>query len=193
MAERLESAGSGGVGMSPVMVRWGGLGGVVAGVMWVLSALLILLATPHRVSFDSFSDYLLQIILLVAYAGTLVAILSIHALHSGSGRYGRLGAAGSVITNIGYAIVFVIVSILEGGASLLTVRLAGAAAVLIGSILLGAMIIRARILPWWCGLPLIVASPSVISRTLSSGEVRGSCWGYSGDLWATRSCRAVKR
>lgn len=193
MAERLESAGSGGVGMSPVMVRWGGLGGVVAGVMWVLSALLILLATPHRVSFDSFSDYLLQIILLVAYAGTLVALLGIHALHSGSGRYGRLGAAGSVITFIGYAIVFVVVtvSILEGGASLLAVRLAGAAAVLIGSILLGAMIIRARILPWWCGLLLIVAFPlgDLSNAVLRGGEgfLLGILWGLVGYALLSRS------
>ena len=30
---------------------------------------------------------------------------------------------------------------------------------LIGSILLGAMTIRARILPWWCGVLLIVGFP----------------------------------
>jgi hypothetical protein len=84
-------------------------------VMWMLSAIVILLATPQRVSFDSFSDYLLQIVLLVAYAGTLLAVLGLHTLHSGSGRYGRLGAAGSLITFIGYAIVLVviIISILE--------------------------------------------------------------------------------
>lgn len=71
--------------MSSNVLRWGGLAGVVAAVMWVLSAILILLATPQRVSFDSFSDYLLQIILLVAYAGTLVAILGLHALQNESG------------------------------------------------------------------------------------------------------------
>jgi Co/Zn/Cd efflux system component len=106
--------------VSSNIVRWGALASVVAAVMWVLSAILILLATPQRVYFNSFSDYLLQIVLLVAYAGTLVAILGLHALHSRSGRYGRLGVAGSLVTFIGYAIVFVvvIVSILEGGASL---------------------------------------------------------------------------
>ncbi|MDP8971929.1 MAG: hypothetical protein M3N45_01845 [Actinomycetota bacterium] len=59
--------------MSSRVVRWGGLAGVVAAVMWALTAILILLATPQRASFNSFSDYLLQIVLLVAYAGTLVA------------------------------------------------------------------------------------------------------------------------
>jgi hypothetical protein len=179
--------------MSSGIVRWGGWAGVVAGVMWVLSAILVFLATPQRVSFNSFSDYLLHIILLVAYVGTMVAILGLHYLQSESGCYGRLGAAGSLIAFIGYAIVFVVitVSILEGGASLLTVRLAGAAAVLIGSILLGAMTMRTRILPWWCGVLLVIAFPSAISRTRSLGAAKGSCWGYSGESWATRSCRVV--
>jgi len=35
----------------------------------------------------------------------------------------------------------------------------GGLAVLIGSILLGAMTIRARILPWWCGVLLIAGFP----------------------------------
>ena len=181
--------------MSSNVVRWGGLAGVVAAVMWVLTAILILLATPQRASFNSFSDYLLQIVLLVAYAGTLGAILGLHALQSESRRYGRLGAAGSLITFIGYAIVFVVitVSILAGGAALLTVRLAGASAVLIGSILLGAMTIRTRILPWWCGVLLIIAFPSAISRTRSLREAKGYCWGYSGESWAMRSCPEVER
>jgi hypothetical protein len=172
----------GGVGMPPGIVRWGGWAGVVAGVMWVLSAILVFLATPQRVSFNSFSDYLLQIILLVAYVGTMVAILGLHYLHSESGRYGRLGAAGSLIAFIGYAIVFVVVtvSILEGGAALLTVRRAGGAAVLIGSILLGAMTIRARILPWWCGVLLIIAFPL---GDLSNEVLRGSEGILLGILW----------
>jgi hypothetical protein len=172
--------------VSSNVVRWGGLAGVVAAVMWVLTSILILLATPQRGSFDSFSDYLLQIVLLVAYAGTLLAVLGLHTLHSGSGRYGRPGAVGSLITFIGYAIVFVviIISILEGGASLLTIRLSAATAVLIGSILLGAMVIRARIVPWWCGVLLIVAFPlgDVSNAVLegSEGILLGILWGAVG-------------
>jgi hypothetical protein len=168
--------------MPPGIVRWGGWAGVVAGVMWVLSAILIFLATPQRISFNSFSDYLVPIIVLVAYLGTMVAILGLHYLQSESGRYGRLGAAGSLIAFIGYAIVFVVatVSILEGGASLLSVRLAGAAAVLIGSILLGAMTIRTRILPWWCGVLLIIAFPL---GDLSNEVLRGSEGILLGILW----------
>ena len=172
--------------MSSNFVRWGGFAGMVAAVMWVLTSILILLATPQRVSFDSFSNYLLQIVLLVANAGTLLAVLGLHAVHSGSGRYGRLGAAGSLITFIGYAtvLVVIIISISEGGASLLTVRLSAATAVLIGSILLGAMVIRARIKSWWCGVLLIVAFPlgDVSNAVLegSEGILLGILWGAVG-------------
>ena len=185
--------------MSSNVVRWGGLAGVVAAVMWVLTAILILLATPQRVSFDSFNDYLLQIVLLVAYAGTLLAVLGLHILHSGSGRYGRLGAAGSLITFIGYAIVLVviIISILEGGASLLTIRLSAATAVLIGSILLGAMVIRARIIPWWCGVLLIVAFPlGDVSNAIlegSEGILLGILWGAVGYALLSRSETVVEQ
>jgi len=77
--------------MSSAIVRRGGLAGVVAGVMFVLAGIFILIAPPQRV-FSSFSDYLIEIILVVAFAGTLVAIAGLHALQSG--HYGRLGAAG---------------------------------------------------------------------------------------------------
>src|SRR4051812_31235141 len=116
-----------------------------------------------------------------------------YTLHSGSGRYGRLGAAGSLLTFIGYAIVFgvIIISILEGGASLLTVRLSAATAVLICSILLGAMVIRARIIPWWCGVLLIVAFPlgDVSNAVLegSEGILLVILWGAVGYALLSRS------
>ena len=60
------------------------MAGLVAAVMWVLPAILTLLTTPQRVSFDSLSDYLMQIVLFAAIAGTLVTILGLHALQSES-------------------------------------------------------------------------------------------------------------
>jgi hypothetical protein len=172
--------------VSSDMVRWGGLAGVVAALMWVLSTILIQLTSLQRV-YDSFSDYLIQVVLLVAYAGTMGALLGLHALQSqSSGRYGRLGAVGSLITFIGYAIVFVVTatSALQGGQALLPVRITAGAAVLIGSILLGVMTFRAQVVPWWCGVLLIVAFPlgdfsNAIVRG-SEGIVLGILWGLVG-------------
>ncbi|HEX6759369.1 MAG TPA: hypothetical protein VF086_13315 [Propionibacteriaceae bacterium] len=98
---------------------------------------------------------------LAAYVAVIVAVLGIHARHSGTPRYGRLGTTGTVLTIAGYAIIAVmtVISMVQGYASLLTVRLAGAVVLLVGSVLLGVIILRARLLPWWCGVLLIVAFP----------------------------------
>jgi hypothetical protein len=74
--------------------------GAVAAAMWVLSFILIQIISLPRV-FESFSDYLIEAVLLVGYAGTMGAILELHALQSQSDRYGRLGAVGSSLTFIG--------------------------------------------------------------------------------------------
>src|ERR671910_2709674 len=105
--------------MPPGIVRWGAWAGVVAAVLFVLAGiLLIIIAPPQRVSFNSFSDYLSEIILVVAFGLTLVVIAGLHALQSG--RYGQLGATGSLITFIGYALIVVVaaVTILVGGEAL---------------------------------------------------------------------------
>ena len=179
--------------MPPGIVRWGGWAGVVAAVLFVLAGiLLILIAPPQRVSSNSFSDYLSELILVVAFALTLVVIAGLHALQSGS--YGRLGAAGSLITFIGYALIVVVtaVSVLAGGQALYLVRLVGAAAVLIGSALLGATTLRARVLPWWCGVLLIVGFPlgdvsNAIVAQGSEGIVFGIVWGLVGYALLTSS------
>ena len=174
--------------MASHLIRWGGLASMVATVLFVLAGiLLILIAPPQGAVFNSFGDYLSEVILVVAFALTLVAIAGLHALQSESGRYGRLGAAGSLITFIGYALIVVVaaVSILVGGEALFAVRLLGALAVLIGSVLLGAMTLRARVLPWWCGVLLIVGFPlgdaldGIVARG-SEGIVLGIVWGLVG-------------
>jgi hypothetical protein len=157
------------------------LAGVLAGVMYVLTDILNLLAPQQRV-FDSFSDYLIEVIFAVAVAGTLGAIAGLHALHSR--RYGRLGAAGSLLAFIGYALFFVraAVSTVGGEAPLYAVRISigGVLAVLIGSVLLGAMTLRARVLPWWCGVLLIVGFPLSVAFSAAAGIVLGIVWGLIG-------------
>lgn len=183
MTERLQSVPQGTGSMASNMVRWGGLAGVFAAVMFVLSFIINQLAPVQR-TYDSSSDYLHQVVVLMAYVGVLVAILGLHTLQSPSRRYGRLGAVGSLLTFIGYATVFVVtaISTVQGGQALFTIRLTGGVAILIGSILLGAMIIRARVVPWWCGVLLIVAFPL---GDFSNAVVRGGEAILLGLLWGS--------
>jgi len=48
------------------------LAGLVAGVMFLLAGILVLIAPPQR-AFNSFGDHLIEVILVVAFALTLVA------------------------------------------------------------------------------------------------------------------------
>jgi hypothetical protein len=142
------------------MVRYGGLAGVAAGVMFLLSGILTFIAPPQR-ALGSPGDYLIEVIIVVAFVLTLVTIAGLHAVQSQSGRYGLLGTAGSLLTFVGYAIVLVSVHLttLVGGEPVFSARLVGGLLVLFGSILLGAMTLYARVLPWWCGVLLIVGFP----------------------------------
>jgi hypothetical protein len=149
--------------MSQDMVRWGGLAGVAAGVMFLVSGILYFIVAPPLPTraLGSFGDYLYEVVVAVAFALALVAIAGLHAAQRHSGRYGILGTAGFWLTFLGYAIVLVIAHLyrLVGGEYILSLRLAGGLLVLVGATLLGAMTIYARVLPWWCGVLLMVAFP----------------------------------
>jgi uncharacterized membrane protein YhaH (DUF805 family) len=92
-----------------------------------------------------------------------------------------------LITFLGYALSATIsaVTVLLGSEALYSVRLVGGLAVLIGSILLGAMTLRARVVPRWCGVLLIVGFPlgDVVDTTIGEGSeaiVLGILWGLVG-------------
>jgi hypothetical protein len=137
-------------------VKWGGIAGLAAAALLIMSAIL------NQMSPGSAAGNLyLDVVVLAAYIAVIVAVLGIHALHSGTPRYGRLGTTGAVLTIAGYAIIaaMTVISMVQGQRSLLPIRLTGAGLVLVGSALLGVIIMRARLLPWWCGVLLIVTFP----------------------------------
>ncbi|MGH3089410.1 MAG: hypothetical protein ACRDSJ_19125 [Rubrobacteraceae bacterium] len=166
--------------MSSNWIRWGGLAGVVAGAMYALTAILSLFA-PQEVVFDSITDYLIEVIFVVGLAGTLVVIASLHALQRDS--YGRLGAAGSLTAFAGYALLVVAAAAttLAGREVLDAVFPVGVLAILLGSVLLGTMTLRARMLPWWCGVFLIVGFPLTVPLDIA---IRGAGGIMLGIVWA---------
>ena len=146
--------------MSSEMVRWGGLAGLAAAAVFLLSGILTFIAPPQGVP-SSFTDYLLEVVVVVAFVLALLTVAGLHAAQRHSGRYGILGAAGFWLTFLGYIIVLVIahLTLLAGVEPIPSVRLIGGLLVLLGSIVLGAMTIRARVLPLWSGVLLIVGFP----------------------------------
>jgi hypothetical protein len=186
-------------GMTTNMVRWGGLAGVAAGVMFVLSGILTLIAPPQK-ELGSFGGYLIEVVIVVAFALAMVAIAGLHAAHRLSGRYGGLGAAGALLTLVGYALVLVAAHVTTrvGGEPIYTVRLVGGVGVLFGSILLGAMTLRARLLPWWCGVLLLVGFPlgDILEGVVGMGSesiALGIVWGTIGYALLSQSSTAAER
>jgi hypothetical protein len=177
--------------MPSEMVRWGGLAGLAAGLMFLLSGILTLIAAP-QIILGSLSYYLLEIVLVAAFALTLVTIVGLHALQRG--RYGRLGTAGSLLTFVGYALVLVSAHLITvvGGEPVSFVRLMGGLVMVVGSILLGVMTLYARVLPWWGGVLLIVSFPldDILDLgVLSESIVFAVVWGSLGYALFSRGAR----
>lgn len=166
-------------------IKWGGIAGIAAAALFIVSAILEQLSPLQRI-YDSVASYLYLGVVVAAYIAVIVAVLGIHALHSGRPRYGRLGTTGTVLTIAGYLIMIVVrmISMVAGRGSLGNVRIGAGLAVLIGSVLLGVIILRARILPWWCGVLLIVAFPlgDVANAIFSAAEnlLLALLWGSVG-------------
>jgi hypothetical protein len=156
-------------------IKWGGIAGIVAAALFVVSAIVEQLSPLRRI-YDSAASYLYLGVVVAAYIAVIISVLGIHALHSGRPRYGRLGTTGTVLTIAGYLIMIVVrmISMAGGQESLGNVRLGGGLAVLIGSVLLGVIILRTRMLPWWCGVLLIVAFPL--------GDVANAIFGAAENL-----------
>jgi hypothetical protein len=183
--------------MSSSVVKWGGGAGILAAALLVLSAIINQIA-PVEGIVDTPSEYFYRAVAALAYVATIVAVLGIHALHAGNSRYGWLGTAGSVITIAGYAIVALttLISMVQDFEYLLTVRIGAAGLVLIGSVLLGVIILRARLLPWWCGVLLIVAFPlgHFANEVFSSAEnlLMALLWGSVGVALVGRGERVAE-
>jgi hypothetical protein len=166
-------------------IKWGGIAGIAAAALFIVSAILEQLSPLQRI-YDSVASYLYLGVVVAAYIAVIVAVLGIHALHSGRPRYGRLGTTGTVLTIAGYLIMIVVrmISMVAGRESLGNVRIGAGLAVLIGSVLLGVVILRARMLPWWCGVLLIVAFPlgDVANAIFSAAEnlLLALLWGSVG-------------
>jgi hypothetical protein len=166
-------------------IKWGGIAGIAAAALFIVSAILEQLSPLQRI-YDSVASYLYLGVVVAAYIAVIIAVLGIHALHSRRPRYGRLGTTGTVLTIAGYLIMIGVrmISMVAGRESLGNVRIGAGLAVLIGSVLLGVIILRARILPWWCGVLLIVAFPlgDVANAIFSAAEnlLLALLWGSVG-------------
>jgi hypothetical protein len=145
-------------------IRWGALGALLAGIAWLASGLFFLvtgqgaaeLHGPHA-ELSTFSYYLLEILFCIALAGMLAGIVAFHARQAPN--YGRLGTAGFFAAFVGvfFLLASTVASLLSGSEVLNWLFILGFVGTLVGFVLLGTATLRARVLPRWCGILLLVA------------------------------------
>lgn len=166
------------------LIRWGGLAAMLGGVVFVTDTVLTLtVADPTE---DRWPDILFVAGILLVVAG----LVGFHELHRRS--YGRIGRAGFYTVVVASLIQVVgLVGFLLGSMALEWLILAGGLGSLAGFALYGAAVLRAGVLPRWCGVALIIALPASIPLEEYASLLFGLIWlalGYA--LWSQRDSTA---
>ncbi len=128
----------------------------------------------------------LDVMFVVAMLLVLAGMVGFHALQQG--HYGLLGWAGFYTVVVGIlAQVLGLVLLLSGSTALLWLVPVATLAILVGFALYGVATLRAKVLPRWCGVALIVAFPAAVALGTYSYFWLGLVWialGYV--LWRKR-------
>lgn len=165
-------------------IRWGGLAAMLGGVVFVTDTVLT------RTVADPTEDRWPDILFVVGILLVVVGLVGFHELHRGS--YGRIGRAGFYTVVVASLIQVVgLVGFLLGSMALEWLILVGGLGSLVGFALYGAAILRAGLLPRWCGVAIIVALPASIPLGEYASLLFGLVWlalGYV--LWSQRTASA---
>ncbi len=155
---------------SSELIRWGALGAVLAGVVWIVSGILAVIYQGVHAP-GSLADYLVEGTFAAGLLLTSGAMVGLHALQKDN--YGRIGRAGFytvVVASLGQVLGTMV--LLAGSTALeFLVFPVGVLGVLVGFVLYGAATLQARVLPRWCGIGLIVGLPVAIVLGLYGGNV----------------------
>jgi hypothetical protein len=173
------------------------MGALLAGIAWLVSG-LISLVMPGQGTEDlgSFSYYLLETIFCIATIAMLAGLAGFQALQAAS--YGWLGVIGFYAAFIGTALMLIstAATIIAGREVLNFLFVLGFLGTL-GLVLLGVATLRARVLPRWCGVLLIVAVLGIpvyfALGNYGSAILYGLVWlGLGYALWLDRGMSAER-
>lgn len=145
-------------------IRLGGLAAMVGGIYWVAGTAVLSLeisSIPVSQALDILSYVFLSL-------GAMAAVVALHLLQRE--RYGLWGALFSLVAFVGLAmiIIFQVVNFMETVPSLDlppllellgTLNIPGALLATVGLTGLGIVTLAARMLPWWCGVALMLGNP----------------------------------
>lgn len=180
--------------MSTTALTRAGWGGLLAAALFVTSTVIDQLA-PVQTPYVAITDYVHQVVLVLAFQCAAGAVVGLVALLRRAGRFRRLAVVGGVLAGAGYFVVSLlsVINLIRGERVLVEVRLAASVLLLVGSALLGVLVLITRALPWWCGVLLIIAFPlgDVVNQLFRGGEsiLLALLWGTVGVALLTRAGR----
>jgi hypothetical protein len=146
--------------MSPNIVKLGGLAGILAAALFLIVVVIDQVA-PVEVVYDSPNEYVYSAVSMVAFLAVVAAVIGVWALKSRTSQLRRLAAVAAWMTGLGYGFVALLnaINLIQGERTLNMVRLGAALVMLIGSVILGVVVLVTQVLPWWCGVLMIIAFP----------------------------------
>jgi len=159
-----------------ISTRNGGIAGIVAGLGYLVQAIMGLIR-PQTEVFSSTSDYVLEVVFIIALIATIFGLTGLHSFMQS--RYGNAGTVGFWLAQVGTALIMVsaLVTFLAGQNSLGPVFLGGMLLALLGYIILGIAALRTKAFPLFVGLALIFGFPlSLFLNTLGGGILFGLTW-----------------
>ena len=157
--------------------RTGGIAGIVAGLAYLVRAVIEFIQPQLYVNFVGLSDYANVTVFAIALVATIVGLIGFHSF--AQNRYGRGGAVGFWLTVIGASLLAsrVIASLYSGKWVLDIAGTGGVLLLLIGYLTVGMMAIRGKVLPVWGGLAFGLGFPlALFLSTYDSGILLGLGW-----------------
>jgi hypothetical protein len=146
--------------MSPNIVKLGGLAGILAAALFLVVAVIDQVA-PIELVYDSPNEYVYTAVSTVAFLAVVAAVVGVWVLKSRTGQLRRLAKVATWLVGLGYGFVAMLnaINLIQGERTLNMVRLGAALVMLIGSVILGVIVLVTHLLPWWCGVLMIIAFP----------------------------------
>jgi|SRR5215204_7703518 len=139
---------------SSEIIRWGGIGFMLGGVVWIVFNQIALSLSPVGAP-GSFS----LVLYIAAILLSVLGLVGLHALQKYNS--GPLGQAGFYLVLVSSAAIIleVVVFLLSGNRALLLLNFVGGFGVLVGLAVYGAATLHAKVLPRWYGVALIILLP----------------------------------
>jgi hypothetical protein len=136
------------------LVRWGAIGFVVGGLVWILLNLFTLSQNPAP------DNPLALVLYIIAIVLSFLGVVGLHALQKENyGRIGRGGFYTILISNLVTIVGAVAVLFLGIEALIWLAFPVGPLGIIVGFVLYGAATLQARVLPRWYGVALIIFVP----------------------------------